>query len=512
MRESEKTLLDFGEKEHIIATADKTSIAENSLSSANVTLGNLVTERIKNEQLYKQVADTDSATLPQFLTNAVITGLRDKRNVLVTEYQEKVETFKPSYPAMIQINNKIKETERQIAFEIKTIKNSLKGAFEASQNQETEMKRQIETLRGEVLDLQKRSVQYNILKHEADSNRALYDGLLQRYKEVDIAGGIGSNNVFIVDKAEIPGSPSSPQVMSNTILSLVLGLLAGLGCAFVLERLDNTVTTPDEVERLTAIATLGVIPKLGVGKSIAAELENARSGLSEAYRTLCTSLHFVTNNGLPKTLLFTSAEAAEGKSTSALTVGRHFAFQGLRVLLIDSDLRKPSLHVKLGLGNVVGLSNYLVGGCSPPEAMQYTSTKNLTFMASGPLPPNASDILASQRFETLLALGSEIFDLIIIDGPPVMGLADAQLLSNIAAATVFVVNSGLTSKHSIRNALKRLRFARGNVIGTVLTKYDSKNENYGYGYGYAYGYGQEEIAAPEDMRDGVAVIEEKMAS
>lgn len=512
LQDSEKVVLEFGQREQIIATSEKSSIAENNLASANAALGALISERIKNEQLYKQVESVEAATLPQFLTNQVIAGLREKRNALITEYQEKVETFKPSYPAMIQINNKIKEIERQLAVEVRTIKRSLKGAFDASVSQEGEMKRQIDSLRAEVLDLQKRSIQYNLLKREADGNRALYDSLLQRYKEVDVAGGIGANNVFIVDKAEVPGTPSSPQVMSNTLLAIVLGLLAGLAAAFVLERLDNTVATMDEVERLTGLATLGVIPNVGMDRELVTELEDIRSGVSEAYRTLCTSLHFATDHGLPKSMLITSSTASEGKSTSALMVSRHFAHMGLRVLLIDGDLRKPSLHLKLGVDNSKGFTNYLTGACSPLEAMQSTTTKNLTFMSSGPLPPNASDLLASPRLISFLTTGIEVFDFIIIDGPPVMGLADAQLLSNAVAATIFVVSSGSTSKHSIRAALKRLQFARSNVIGTVLTHYDSKNESYGYGYDYGYGYGYGHSAPKEAKLEDKTAAGEKVAS
>jgi succinoglycan biosynthesis transport protein ExoP len=514
LQDSEKAVLDFGQKEQIIATTDTSSIAESNLAAANAALSGLVADRIRNEQLYKQVQSVDAATLPQFLTDSVVMGLRDRRNALVTEYQDKAATFKPSYPAMIQLGNQIKETDRQIAAAITTIKGSLKGAYEASLSQEAEMKRQIGTLRDEVLDLQKRGIQYNILKHEADSNRALYDGLLQRYKEVDVAGGVGANNVFIVDKAEIPGGPSSPQVTKDIAFSLLLGLVAGLGAAVLLERLDNTVTTLDEMERLTGIATLGVIPRLAAGRDMEAELGNGRSEVSEGYRTLCTSLHFATDNGLPRSLLFTSAQPGEGKSTSSLTVGRHFAAMGLRVLLIDGDLRKPSLHDKLGVANHKGLTNYLTGACSLAAAMQKTGTPKLVFMASGPLPPNAADLLASPRLLSLLTAGDEVFDLIIFDGPPIMGLADAQLLSNAVAATVFVVRSGHTSKHSIRAALKRLQFARSNVIGMVLTRYDARNDNYdhGYDYGYGYGYGHDDDAGDGSPASGNARLEGRPAT
>jgi polysaccharide biosynthesis transport protein len=502
LQESEKILLDFGQKEQIVSTNEKTSIAESNLSAANATLGAMVAERIKNEQLYKQVEQESAVNLPQFLTNKVIEGLRDKRNALVTEYQEKLETFKPSYPAMVQINNKISEIDRQILAEIKAIKSSYKGAYIASLNQEKEMKARIESLRAEFLDLQKRSIQYNILKREVDTNRSLYENLLQRYKEVDVASGVGASNIFIVEPAELPTSQSSPQVGRNMIISVLLGILAGLLAALMLERFDDSITSTEELERVTKLPTLGIIPKIEEAALVEKELEDIRSGLCEAYRSFCTALHLSTESGLPRTLLVTSAAPSEGKSITALAIARHFALMGLKVLIIDGDMRKPSLHVKLGLDNSVGLSNCLTGGCPPAKAMVNTSTPNLIFLPSGPLPPNAADLLLSSRLGTLLSSGQTVFDLIVVDGPPVMGLADAQLLSHAADATVFIVKSGRTRKTHIREALKRLRFSRANIVGCLLTGQDMRKFGQGYGYGYGYGYGDvayqsQAIAAPE---------------
>ena len=489
LEESEKALLEFGQKEQIVSVTEKSNIAESNLASANVTLGTLAAERIKNYEQWKQVEDAKAINLPQFLSNGVIDGLRTKRNSLQTEYQEKLETFKPGYPAMVQIGNKIAEIDRQLASEVNTIKRALKAAYESSLSQETEMKKRIDILKAEVLDLQKRSIEYNILKREVDTNRALYDGLLQRYKEVDIAGGVGANNLFVVEKAALPRSPSSPKITRALMISLALGAVAGLGAAYLLERLDDTVRTSEDLERVTGLTTLGLIPKSERGKAFEAELVDPRSHISEACRSLCTALQFATESGLPKTLLISSSAPGEGKSTIAIVIAKHFATMGLKVLLVDGDLRKPSLHVKLGLRNGTGLSNLLTGALSPPEVIQDAGFRNLAFIASGPLPPNAADLLGGARMHSLLSVGVEIFDLIIIDSPPVMGLADAPLLSSVAAATMFVASAGEVRSGLIRNAIKRLQFARACVIGTVITKFDAKRDRYGYEYGYGSGYG-----------------------
>jgi polysaccharide biosynthesis transport protein len=485
LEQSEKALLDFGRKEEIVQTSDKSSIAESNLAAANTALGTLVAERIKNEQLWKQVQSAKAIDLPQLLTNGVIDGLRAKRGALQIEYQQKLETFKPSYPAMVELSNQIADIDRQLAAEVNTLKNSYRAAYESSLAQETEMKNRIEGLKQEVLDLQKRSIQYNILKREVDTNRSLYDGLLQRYKEVDVAGGVAANNVFLVDKATLPGGPSSPNLSRALMIWFVLGLFAAGGFALLLERLDDTLRSPEDVERALGYATLGIIPKIASGRTIEQELINPRSPLFEAYRSLCTALQLSSDKGLPKTILVTSAGAAEGKSTTCLSMARYFASIGLKVLLIDADLRKPSLHARLQLDNAKGLTSYLTGACAPPEVLQETDVPNLAFMASGPAPPKAADLLGSARMHSLLSVGLEVFDLIMVDSSPVMGLADALLLSSAVGATVFVVGAGQIRTRVVCTALKRLQFARASLIGAVITRFDP-GSSYGYGYGRGY--------------------------
>lgn len=486
--ESEKTLIEFGEKERILELNDKSSIVESNLAAANAALGHLISERIKNEQLWRQVDQAKGVDLPQLLTNGVIDGLRTKRNELVTEYQEKLETFKPGYPVMVQIQNRINEIDRQLATEIKTIRGSLKAAYESSANQEQELKDRIETLKTEALDLQKRSIQYNTLKREVETNRGLYNGLLQRYKEVDVAGGVGANNVFVVDRADLPGAPTSPRLSRSIIMSLMLGLGLGIGAALLLETFDDVILSMEDVER-AGLSTLGVIPK-AADQQAEVELAEPRSSLSEAYRSLCTSLQFTTERGLPRSIAITSGGPGEGKSLTSVAISQHFARMGLKVLLIDADLRNPSLHKKLRMDNSIGLSNYLTGACAPPDAFQKSTIPNLAIMTSGPLPPNAADLLAGARLMSLLTVSLDVFDLVVLDGPPVLGLADAVLLSNAAEATIFVIGAGQARRASVSGALKRLQHSRSPIIGSVLTKFDAKSAGYGYGYGYgSYGYG-----------------------
>ena len=292
LEEAEQGLLAFAEKEQIVASSDKTSVAESNFGAANSALGTIIAERIKNEQLWRQVEKSSGIDVPQLLTNKTIDELRARRGQLVAEYQEKSQTFRADYPAMAQLSNKIKEIEHQIGLEVKAVKSSLKASYDASLSQENEMKHRIEELRGETLDLQKRGIQYNTLKREADTTRTLYESLLQRYKELDVASGIGANNVFIIDKAQIPSAPSSPNRPKIILLALALGLGAGLAAAFAIEHFDDLIYSPLEAEAASGLALFGVIPRVGQQQNFEEEATDPRSPISEAFRSACTSLQF----------------------------------------------------------------------------------------------------------------------------------------------------------------------------------------------------------------------------
>lgn len=487
LQESEKAQIEYGEKEKIIATEEKSSIAENNLAQANASVGKLIADRMKAEQIFRQTEHSDPLSIAEVLQSQVILELRSMRTKLMAEYQEKLPLYKPDFPEMRQIAARLREVDNRIKAEAKKIVSSLKASYEMSLAQEEEMKVRVEQLKSEVLDLQKRSIVFNGLKREANVNRTLYENLLQKAKELGVASGAGANNVFVVDKAEIPREPSSPKLILNLLIALFLGTIAGIGAAFIIEWLDDRLHSVEDLEKISGLPTLGIIPKYTGSESPEKELDIITSPIAEAYRSLCTSLYFSSANGLPKTLALTSTAPSEGKTISCVAIGRHFAQSGMKVLLIDADLRKGTMHNKLGLQNVTGLSNYLVGAGSPQNVLQHTPFPNLSFMASGPLPPNAAELLASSRMASLLTAANQAFDIVIIDGAPVMDLADALLLSNLASATIFVAAAEQTRKPALRAALRRLRFSRGRLIGTLLVKHDLSSTGYGYGYGYGYG-------------------------
>ena len=487
LKKSEQGLIVFAEKNQIVTTSDRTSIVERRLSELTSQLNVIVGERVKNERRWKQVESEKTDNFDQFLSDETIEELSKKRNELSAEYLDKLSIFKPDYPAMIQLRKKISVIDSQIANEVAKIKSSLKSAYELSLQKENLIKREIGTLETELLSYQKRSIQYNVIKRDVDTNRKLYQELLTRHKEISVASGAKLNNIFIIDRAVVPIKPSSPKLLIKLLIGFALAFAAGVVIAMVKEYLDDTINTPEDLEKISGLPVLGILPKLSDDQDILEVMSDPRSHLSEAYRSFATSLQFSTEKGLPKTILFTSSEVGEGKSTSALTIAKHFATMGLKVLIVDCDLRSPSLHLMLQISNNAGLSNYLTSSVQPPEIIQPTQFSNLSCITSGPLPPNAADLLSGSQLHTLLSIGSQVFDLIVLDGPPVMGLADAPLLSSPAEATVFVTSSGMARASNVGVAIRRLNFARGRVIGSILTMLPEQASGYGYGYGYGYG-------------------------
>src|SRR5262249_827122 len=360
--------------------------------------------------------------------------------------------------------------EQEIKSAVDVIKQSLKARYEAALQQEVLLKQKMDETKQAVLATRNKEIQYNILKREADTNRTLYDGLLQQYKDGGVAGAVGTNNVAVIDRAQRPGAPFAPNRQRYLGVSLFLGLAAAGLLIVLFEILDDTFKSPEELEEQLGLAVLGIIPLSD--DDVLSSIAEASSPLAEAFRSFRTAIQFTTDQGAPKSIVVTSARPGEGKSTTALALAVNFAQLGMKVLLIDADLRNPSQHRNLKLSNGVGLANYLAGGAMPDNIFQKTNTDGLYFMPSGPLPPNPAELLAGARMMSLLSMASEKIDTIIIDSPPVMGLADAPLLASMAAGTLLVIATADTRRAVVKTALKRLHFARARMVGALMNKCD----------------------------------------
>ena len=486
LEQSERKLVAFAQQEGLVSTGENgQSLATQNLTQLNAALANAQDQRIRAQARWRQAS---SGAMPaDMIGNSSIRPLQQQRAQLQGQYQLKLQTFKPDYPEMQQLKGQIDELARQIAAENGSVRASVRAEYEATAAQERMLMSQIATLRTEALDVDGRSIQYNILKREVDTNRELYDGLLQRFKEVGVAGDVRSNNISIIDRAEVPAWRFKPNLMLNLAIGLLLGGMLGVLVAFLLEFLDDTLKTPDDIEQKLRLAVLGVIPRLGPKENMGSIAKDSRSSFSEAYRSVRTALQFSTDHGVPKTLLITSTGPSEGKSTTALALARNLAELGKRVLLIEADMRNPSLHRTLGLqGSGTGLSNLLAGGATLSQSTLSVDNELFKVILAGPLPPNPAELLSGSKLVSALTIAREHYDQVIIDGPPVLGLADAPILSNVVEGTLLVVNSSKTRISAAQAALKRLLSARARVVGALLSKYDPKTAGYGYGYGYQY--------------------------
>ena len=496
LERSERGLVTYAQRQELINTSrgengpsgDIASLPGENLVTLNAALAEAQTKRVMAEQRFRNFSAT--AEPADATADNGLSALRTQRAGAEAEYQDKLRSFKPDYPDMVRLKARIDELNNQIQREVSTVARGRSAAlladYKAAIAQETELRSRVAQLKGEVLNLRGRSIEYNILQREVDTNRTLYDALLQRYKEIGVAGGIGSNQVSIVDRAEQPGAPYKPNLPFNLLVGLALGLFMGVGAALVLEFVNDTIKTPDDVRDKLHLASLGVIPQKQGQSSLAEELKDQTSAVSEAYFSLRTSLQFSTDSGVPKTLLITSTRAAEGKSSTTLALAQNFARLGNRVLLIDGDLRKPAFVT--GSEPQEGLSKLLTN--SDPLHMHVLKThfENLWLLPCGPLPPNPAELLASPRLRLVIGEAAGEFDMVIVDGPPILGLADAPLLGAACRATLLVVESGKTRTRAALEALDRLKAAENHIIGAVLTKYRHQSNTYGYNYEpYRYG-------------------------
>jgi succinoglycan biosynthesis transport protein ExoP len=491
LEDSERELVQYSRDLEVMSPDEKQNVFSQNLQEFNSAVGKAEQDRIRAEVLMKQAEDNPDS-LPVIQENRALQAAKLNKAKLEAEYQENLAIYKPAFPKMQQLKGQIAEVDSQINAELATVRKAAASTFRAARSQEQMLRERLGGAKQQLLDLQGRSIRYSILKREVDTNRTLYDGLLQRLKEIGVAGGVGINNISVVDKAQVPAFPYKPDLSKNVTMGLAIGLIIGLLVAWLLEHLDDSIRFADDVERETGAAVLGVVPKLKVTEAMRSGIGlgphlDPTSAFSEAYRSVRTALQFSTASGAPRRLVVTSSSKNEGKSTTALALAINFAQMGKPVLLIDADLRNPVLHKMLKLENSRGLSNFLSSNSTVLQMVQRTEIPNLFVMTTGPLPPNPVELLSGMKMLSLLVQAEEHFAHVIVDGPPVLGIADSIVLGNQVENAVFVVESGRTRKGHAKAALKRLQQAGVHPLGVILTKIDSYHDLYGYNsYYYQY--------------------------
>ncbi len=493
---SEREVVNYATRKSIVAlgkteSADGKTRVERTLVSSNLealneALAKATADRFAAESRAQQRSMTGANS--EALGNTAISALRQKRAEIASEYAKIMVQFEPGYPAAQALAEQLTALDRSIAREEMRVQNSRAAEYSEALQREASLHTAVNRLKMQMDGQQRDSIQYNIYQREADTNRQLYDGLLQRYKEIGVAG-IGANNIAIVDVAKLPSRPSSPSLPINMALALLGGIAIAGAATFALEQVDEGLRDPEQVNRLLQIPLLGSVPNVEGADALAA-LRDAKSPLSEAYLSIRSNLAFSTDHGVPKAFMVTSTRPAEGKSTTSLAMAQVLGRTGRNVLLIDADMRSPSIHEYVGTENQEGLSNFLAGDNDWQHLIRSSDLKGLSIMSAGPTPPSAAELLSSDRMKQLIAELLGHFDHVVVDAPPILGLADAPLLSRAVEGCVFVVEAEGVAVRGIRASLDRLNSVHAQVFGAVLTKLQQRQSGYGYGYGDGYGYGK----------------------
>lgn len=489
---SESKLVKYAKSQGIITLDGDRSSASGVLDSLNAALTDAKGARIAAEAAYnrsKNVAGADRT-----LENPAIQILKEELAKAQAEYNDKSRLFKPGFPEMQQLQGRINELSSNIAKESASIdttaRSKLKAEYEAAKQREGELTSEVKRQEGVLMGQRDKSVDYNTLQRKVEADRRNYEGLLTRLNEVRLAEDSGASNVAIVDKAGVPVKPYAPNIPMNLGMGAAIGLLLGLLAAILADIMDDRLRSVEDMKRAVgSLPVLGVIPYISGRNNknvLALRGQVGSSFMLEAFRSLRENILMMkapSHHGLGLVVNVTSPSPGEGKTTTAVNLATVFAYTGKKVLLVDCDMRHPEAHNKLGLGNRMGVSDFLLGEKEIGDIIQETTVQNLSAISAGSAVPNPTELLAGERFTALLSEAEGMFDHIIVDGPPVMGLADALIISNRAGNTIFVSAYSQTRKRNLKDAFGRLGQAQCHVIGTVLTKMKSpevSNKYYGY--------------------------------
>jgi succinoglycan biosynthesis transport protein ExoP len=538
LEKSEEALQRYARERGLLFLESEQGNAENIVNQRLRQLQEALTKaqeiRYQKEALYRLVELGDYASLPGVFDSRLMQDLTVRLAELKRDHALQSTTFTEDYPKVKQIQSQIDEIEAVLERERSRAAKLITNEYLAAVRNENLLRREFEEQEQQANLVAERSVQYNILKREVESNRQLYEGLLQRLKEAGVSAGLKASNVRIVDPAEPPEKPAKPRPLLNMTLAIVLGLGLGVGAAFFQEYLDNTLKTAEDVERFLHAPALALIPSVeslngrrgvygvyGYGRrkwlsartaaptslpsgsaSVQAgwyridSLTDETSILAEAFRSLRTSVLLSTANRPPRSVIITSSQPGEGKTTVSINLSISLVQLGQRVLLIDGDLRRPCIHKALEIADIEGLVTYLTGQKDWREVVRRSSVERLDALVCGPVPPNPAELLSSDRMRGLISEASNEYDFVVVDSPPLLSVADTRILMTLAEGTVLVVKGGATPRELARRATVQINNVGSHLIGVVLNNLAFPGEDYNY-YGYdryGYSYPQADIA------------------
>lgn len=486
---SERALINYGTNKGIVTISSQRNAngrtETETLVSSDIAEVSKGLARAREQRIAAEAELSNTMTGSAAIVAPTIGSLREKRAELEAELARQRTIFADDYPAVASLRAQIANLGKAIDRETARSSQGNREAYNAAVKRERDLQAELDRLTQKYNTQQRESIEMAILQREVDSNRQLYDGLLQRYKEIGVAG-VGTNNISVVDVAKLADKPSSPRLLLNVALALVAGIALAVGLIFFLEKIDSSVRDPQDVATRFDLPLLGAIPE--TDQPIATEILNKRSTTYEAYFSLMTNLTFLTAHGAPRSVMLTSSRPQEGKSSSSLSLATMLASTGKSVILVDADVRNPSLNRYLDLPAKTGLTHYLSGDDNVNDMIVEMPNHGFSLLPAGKTPPNAAELLGSDRLSKLIDHLLQHYDHVLIDSAPLLGLADAPLIARRVEGVLFTIEANSTKNRVIATSLNRLRMAGAKLFGAIVTKVGTKNHAYGYGYGYGYGY------------------------
>ena len=491
VEESEAALQRYKEAHDAVAVEDRQNIVVQRLADLNGAVTKVKTERIEKEAQYNQLRSLESTpavdSFPAVIANDYIQKLKSDIGDLQRQQAQLAEKYGERHPEMVRIRSAIDSTQAKYDAEVRNVINSVRAEYQASLAQERSLVGALEKQKSEALGLNRKGIEYSVLSREAESNRQIYEALLQRTKETGISAELKSSNIRVVDAAELPTFPVLPRRQRDLMMAAISGSILALGLVFLFEYLDNRIKSPQEMRAHLGLPFLGMVPAVDTDKGSLLHT-GVPAAFSEAIRAVRTNVLFSSADEGARTLVVTSAGPGEGKSMFSSNLSVSLAQAGQRVLHIDADMRRPRVHEIFEASQQPGLSNLLVGDCKPSEAVRKTAVQNLWILPAGMIPPNPAELLGSKRCTDYFTTLREHFDWVVIDSPPVLAVADASVLSNAATGVIFVVGADQTSRQTAKAAIEQLHSVGARLIGAVLNRADVQRNPYYYSAYYRKEY------------------------
>jgi capsular exopolysaccharide synthesis family protein len=492
---AETALQHYREQNDALSVEDRENIVVQKLADLNSAVTKAKTDRLLKESMYRQLAaiehnSTALDTFPAILANQFIQQQKTELASLQRQRAQMAEKLGERHPEMLRIESAIQSSQMKLDGEIAKVVQGVRTEYQAARAQEQSLTSALETQKGEALLMNRKAIDYGVLERDVESSKQIYQSLLQRAKETGVSGALKTSNIRVVDAADPSADPVSPKRALNLLIGLLGGALCGIGMAFFFEYLDNRIKSPEELESLLGLPSMGLIPKLTSDNGGADPLisNGVPANFSEAFRGLRTNVLFSFADEGARSVVVTSTGPGEGKTTVACNLAMGMAMAGQRVLLIDADMRRPRVHEALKLQRDPGLSNLLVGAAKAADVMRQTGVPNLYVLPAGKTPPNPAELLGSKRFAELLHSLRDHFDLVVIDTPPVMAVTDAAVVGYRASGVLFVAAADATNRHAAQTALDQLEHARVRFIGAVLNRVDLAGNPYYYSKYYRKEY------------------------